>query len=79
MTPLTVTPFCNTRLPAPAAICPVTLPATLLLSSSVPPFCAASVPLLVVRPFTARLTVPPETSAEMVPLLVRVAGPPLKL
>ena len=49
------------------------------LSSKVPPFCAASTPLLVMPLLAASVMVPPATSALIVPLLVSVAAPPLKL
>ena len=78
MVPLSATPFCSTVLPAPATIWLPTPPKMLLLSTSVPPFWADKVPLLVTAPLTASVIVPPLTSALMVPLLVSVAAPPTK-
>ena len=76
MAPVSVTPFWITVLLAPERIWLPLLPCTLALSSNVPPFSAESVPLLVTRPPTARVMVPPFMSALMVPLLVRVDAPP---
>ncbi len=80
MMPETITPFCRTVLPAPTLIELPLFPVTLLLRTSVPPFAADKRPLLVtalVAPLLVwSVIVPPETSAEMVPLLISVAGPP---
>jgi hypothetical protein len=77
MTPEMRTPFCRTVLPASATIWLPRLPKTSEDSTSVAPFSALRMPLLViVPPGGCRFNVAPDTSAVIRPLFTRLCAPP---
>ena len=78
ITPLRLTPFWTTVLPAPASMWLPTAPVTLVFKTSVPPFLASRMPLLVVPELGDRSSLPPATSAEMRPLLMSDCAPPAR-
>ncbi len=78
ITPLRPTPFCRMVLPAPTSIWLPTVPVTFASRTSVPPFLASRTPLLVTPLLGVRLNLPPDTSAEMRPLLISDWVPPLR-